>query len=115
MSTNPQTGTRALYVSELQTDRIEGLPLAESDQLLQELFGYLYAPDNVYEHWWHEGDLVVWDNFAVQHGRRDLADVGRRTLQRAVIGEKTLFEQCPQMRYVDGEPILGAGPGAGES
>ena len=29
---------------------------------LTELFAHLYRPENVIEHHWHNGDLVIWDN-----------------------------------------------------
>ena len=53
------------------------------------LFDVLYAPENTYEHFWSNGDLVVWDNRALQHCRSDvlLDDVGsapRRYIVRAV-------------------------------
>jgi len=41
-----------LYVTEMQTARIDDLPPDESEALLQQLFGCLYAPANVYEHRW---------------------------------------------------------------
>jgi hypothetical protein len=49
---------------------------------LQALFALLYRPDNVYEHHWREGDLVFWDNLALQHGRPPLTQPGERTLRR---------------------------------
>jgi taurine dioxygenase len=65
-----------------------------------------YRPEHVYEHWWDVGDLVVWDNLAVQHGRPDQADVPRRTLRRVVCAEKSIYEQHPQFRYEDGKALL---------
>ena len=44
----------------------------------------MYAPDNVYEHTWQVGDLLVWDNLALQHARD--AVNGRRTLRRVPVG-----------------------------
>ena len=74
--------TPALMVSEQQTDRILDWPSDASEDTLQALFALLYRPDNVYEHQWHEGDLVVWDNLALQHGRPPLDRPGERTLRR---------------------------------
>jgi taurine dioxygenase len=75
-------GTPALMVSEQQTDRILDWPPDESEATLQALFATLYRPDNIYEHHWREGDLVVWDNLALQHGRPPLSQPGERTLRR---------------------------------
>jgi taurine dioxygenase len=92
---DPLAGTDVLYVSEMQTDRIIGLPPAESDAVLAELFARLYAPDNVYEHPWTVGDLVVWDNLALQHGRGDVPDDAPRTLRRVAMGEHSILQLVP--------------------
>ena len=81
---HPVTGARILYVTAMQTDSIVGLPEEESEALLQRLWAELYAPPNVYEHEWHVGDLLVWDNLALQHARG--AVTGRRTLRRVPVG-----------------------------
>ena len=39
-----------------------------------------------YEHPWEVGDLIVWDNLALQHGRRDFPNGERRSLRRFQIG-----------------------------
>ena len=76
------SGEAALMVSEQQTDRILDWPADVSEDTLQALFALLYQPDNVYEHQWREGDLVIWDNLALQHGRPELIRDGERTLRR---------------------------------
>ena len=108
---HPVSGRPYLNVFEMQTSRVEGLPPDESEALLQELFGYLYAPDNVHEHVWHKGDLVIWDNLAIQHGRRDQQATARRRLRRIAVADKTFFQLCPQ--FVSDDPrILAWGSGA---
>jgi taurine dioxygenase len=71
----------------------------ESDVLLEELFAHLYAEDNVYEHHWREGDLVIWDNLAVQHARSATGNAAR-TLQRVTIAHYGYWEQVPTDRYL---------------
>jgi taurine dioxygenase len=93
---HPVTGAPILYVCEQQTARIEGLAPAASNALIKELFGYLYRPENIYEHRWHNGDFLVMDNLALQHARDDVSDVGERTLQRVVVARKSFYELCPQ-------------------
>lgn len=83
---HPVTGDPVLYVNEMQTERIDGLAADESDELLQELFAHLYSGEFTYAHQWQLGDLIVWDNVAVQHARRDPVD-GPRTLQRVTLAE----------------------------
>jgi taurine dioxygenase len=89
------TGEPILYCSESSAARIEGWARAESDALLAELFAVLYDPGNIYRHVWRNGDLVIWDNLSLQHGR-DPVEPGRpRRMQRVVAGLKTLREQVP--------------------
>jgi taurine dioxygenase len=82
--THPVTGAAILYTSAMQTDSIVGLPEHESEDLLARCWDILYAPDNVYEHAWQIGDLLVWDNLALQHARD--AVTGPRTLRRVPVG-----------------------------
>jgi alpha-ketoglutarate-dependent taurine dioxygenase len=64
------------------------LPEAESTALLEELFAHLYRPEHVYTHDWALGDLVVWDNHAVQHSRPEIGVEQARTLRRVCVGER---------------------------
>lgn len=66
----------------------------ESTALLEDLFSYLYSPDTIYEHRWQNGDLVVWNNRAIQHARSPI-ESGRRTLQRVAIAEFGYWDQYP--------------------
>jgi taurine dioxygenase len=82
---NPRTGHRSLSVSEQQSDRILGLTPEESEAMLAGLFALLYADDNVVTHHWRTGDLVVWDNLALQHGRPAIEGRAERTLRRVAM------------------------------
>jgi taurine dioxygenase len=95
---HPVTNQEILFIYELYTTRIDGLPQAESDVLIGELFAHLYGEAHVQEHVWRTGDLVVWDNLALQHGRAEQLSVRRRTMRRMVAGRgPTFFAQCPQV------------------
>jgi len=83
---HPRTGRQQLYVSEQLTVWIEELERADSNQLLDELFQTMYDESNIYEHNWDVGDLVVWDQFGVQHARPDIKPESRRVLRRAATG-----------------------------
>jgi taurine dioxygenase len=100
---HPDSGELVLYVAQMMTDHIEGLSAQDSDELVEELFAVLYDPANVYEHWWRNGDLVIWDNITVQHSRRDVGAVARRTMRRVTTGKMTMYEQNPQLAYSDGK------------
>lgn len=83
--THPETGRKALFVSEHFTTRIVDIPEDESAQLLAELFGYIARPENIYRHEWTDHDLVFWDNRSVQHLAAGCPDHLRRKLYRTTI------------------------------
>lgn len=89
------TGQPILYANESSAARVEGLGRADSDALLGDLFAHLYGPGNELHHPWRRGDLVVWDNLALQHGRPALDPKLPRRLQRVASGRKSLREQVP--------------------
>jgi taurine dioxygenase len=94
----PISGDRAIYASRTGTSDIVGLAESESDRLLETLFAYLYDPANVYEHKWMTGDLLIWDNRALQHRRGQVSADSERTLQRVVSAEpgSGFYAQFPQ-------------------
>lgn len=67
--THPKTGERILFINQYLCVRIEGLSQTESEALLSEVFARTYTEDNVYEHRWRQGDLLMFDNIALQHMR----------------------------------------------
>lgn len=92
---HPRTGELLISGTEMETSHIEGLSREESAATIRELFDYLYAPDNVYSHPWELGDLLIWDNHAMQHGRRQIDGFGpssKRVLRRVVVCEKNFRE-----------------------
>ncbi len=80
---HPRTGQTMLYVCEQQTRDIVGLPKAESDALLDQLFDHIYKPELIIEHHWRTRDLVIWDNMSIQHSRHYVEGGGpARTLRK---------------------------------
>jgi taurine dioxygenase len=65
--THPVTGRKGLFINEAHTSHVVGLPKAESDALLAQLCAHIIKPEYRYEHHWRTGDLLMWDNCAVQH------------------------------------------------
>ncbi len=92
---HPVTGVPILLVCELMTLQVVGLEREESDALIDELLSYVTAPENIYAHAWHNGDLFVWDNFAGVHARDDNRGVTKRTLQRCTAGELSFRQAFP--------------------
>lgn len=89
--THPETGRKALFVSEHFTTRIVGLPPGESDALLAELFAHSTRPEFVYRHRWASHDLVFWDNRSLMHLAAGTPDHLRRRLNRTTIVGDTPF------------------------
>ncbi|AJQ82075.1 TauD/TfdA dioxygenase family protein [Xanthomonas oryzae] len=83
--THPETGRKALFVSEHFTTRILGLPEDESRALLQTLFAHSTRPALVYRHRWQPYDMVFWDNRSVMHLAAGTPDHLRRRLNRTTI------------------------------
>ena len=95
-----ETGRPLLFVTEHHVDRIEGMSEERCAEVLQELFATLYAPERRYEHVWREGDLLIWDNLAVQHARTQVAELsqGSRIMRRVQLGKMGFIEQVEQLR-----------------
>ena len=85
---HPATGRTALYVSELMTEEIEGLPDDESREILDFLFAHQSQEKFQYEHVWRPGDLVMWDNRCSIHARTDFPETERRKLRRMTIKDE---------------------------
>jgi taurine dioxygenase len=83
--THPETGRKALFVSEHFTTRILGVSEDESRSILDELFALSTKPEFVYRHQWQPHDMVFWDNRSVQHLAAGTPDHLRRKLYRTTI------------------------------
>lgn len=83
--THPETGRKALFVSEHFTTRIVGLPEYESRALLDELFALSVKSVHVYRHEWRPHDMVFWDNRSVMHLASGTPDHLRRKLYRTTV------------------------------
>ncbi len=83
--THPETGRKALFVSEHFTTRIDGLPEDESRDLLAQLFAHSTQPEHVYRHRWQEHDLVFWDNRSLLHLAGGTPPELRRVMYRTTI------------------------------
>ncbi len=65
--THPVTKRRTLFVNEAHVSHIEGLSVEESADILGQLYEHIVKPEFRHVHSWSRGDLLMWDNTAVQH------------------------------------------------
>ena len=80
--THPETGCNALYLGRRPNAYINGLSVAESEELLDALWAHATQEKFTWHHQWQVGDLLIWDNRCVMH-HRDPFDGGyRRVMHR---------------------------------
>jgi taurine dioxygenase len=83
--THPDTGRQMLYLGRRRNAYLVGLELAESEALLDELWGFVQHSEYAWEHVWQVGDLVLWDNRCTMHRRDPFDDTSRRIMHRTQI------------------------------
>src|SRR5262249_55178502 len=82
--THPESKRRALYLGRRRNAYIVGLPLAESEKLLDELWTHVRDEFTWYNQW-RTGDLVLWDNRCTMHRRDAFESSARRIMHRTQI------------------------------
>ena len=75
--THPETARQCLYLGRRRNAYIEGLPLAESEALLDEVWQHATRDELTWYNTWRVGDVVLWDNRCTMH-RRDPFDASSR-------------------------------------
>ncbi len=80
---HPVSGDKALYLGRRLNAYVVGLPLAESERLLDTIWSYVETA--VYKHQWALGDLVLWDNRTTMHRRDAFDPKARRVMHRTQI------------------------------
>jgi taurine dioxygenase len=86
--THPRTGRKCLYVSKGECEAIEGMAQGEALALVERLADRIVEERFCHTHHWRVGDVLLWDNCAVQH----LATFNyewprhRRLMQRITVG-----------------------------
>ena len=83
--THPVTGRNALFLGRRRNAYIVGLPLEESEALLDELWAHATQPQFTWHHQWRVGDLLLWDNRCSSHARTDFPSTERRLMLRTTV------------------------------
>jgi taurine dioxygenase len=84
-----ETGEACLYLGRREWAYIPGLPLDESEALLDELWSYAIPADFVVEQNWTPGDVIIWDNRRCLHKRTSIDPSQRRLLLRCQVLART--------------------------
>ncbi len=83
---HPKTGRKALYLRKGECVGIPGMAEAEALALIEQLSDFITEDRFIYRHRWAAGDLLMWDNPAVQHiAIRDYAWPQRRAMWRTTV------------------------------
>jgi len=88
--THPITGLKNIFANPSHTVAISNLEgkntTQTSNEILSELFQFMQGkPQLLYRHVWKDGDLIMWDNRAVQHRATGCPDEFPRLLVRTTI------------------------------
>ena len=87
---HPETRRVALYLGRRLNAYAVGRTVADSEALLDRIWGALTDPANqarlVYRHRWRQGDVLMWDNRCTMHRATDYdASEERRVIHRTVV------------------------------
>jgi len=83
--THPATGRKAVFLGRRRNAYIPGLPLDESEAVLDRLWAHALQPRFQWEQVWRVGDVVLWDNRCVMHRRDAFSASARRIMHRTQV------------------------------
>lgn len=87
---HPETGRKALYIGRRQNTYINGMPVRESEELLDMLWRHAdQCGQQTLHHRWQVGDLLIWDNRCVMHRRDEFSATSRRIMHRTQVRSDT--------------------------
>jgi taurine dioxygenase len=82
---HPETGRQGLYLGRRRMAWVEGMDLAESEALLDEIWAHAEDPAISWGNNWRIGDLVLWDNRCTMHRRDPFPAESRRVMHRTQV------------------------------
>ena len=84
-----ESGRKALFLGRREWAYIPGIPLADSEKLLDEIWFYAAPQSLIWTQQWKVGDLIVWDNRSTLHRRAEFDASHRRLMRRCQVLAKT--------------------------
>jgi taurine dioxygenase len=94
--THPETGCDTLYLGRRPYSHVQGLPVAESEALLDQLWSHAARPEFAWYHQWAVGDVVIWDNRCTMHRRNAFDNAARRIMHRTQIKGTRPYADAPR-------------------
>ena len=85
---HPETGRKCLFLGRRRNSYVVGLPFAESEALLDEIWRHATQPELTFRQKWRVGDVLVWDNRCTLHRRDAFDPSARRLMHRTQIKER---------------------------
>jgi taurine dioxygenase len=82
---HPVTGRKALFLGRRPNGYIMGMPLAQSEALLDRVWAHASQPQFAWYQKWQVGDLLMWDNRSVMHKRTAFDPNERRYMYRTQV------------------------------
>lgn len=79
---HPETGRTALFLGRRTNAYIPGLPIPESESLLDAVWAHAEQDRFVWSHQWRLGDVLLWDNRCLMHRRGEFDPEDRRIMHR---------------------------------
>ena len=97
--THPITGKKVLYANPGYAVRIDQLPEAESEEVLNFLFAHQLRPEFRYANQWEEHDVLMWDNMGTIHNAvADYLPHEHRYIRRCQVAATRFFDEQGQPR-----------------
>lgn len=99
LRTHPETGLNTLYLGRRRFAYIHGLPIDESENILNELYHHSCQNHFEYQHKWKPGDILIWDNRCTMHHRNAFDPSSRRIMHRTQTkGTVTYYDPAANLR-----------------
>jgi len=92
---HPRSGRDVLYLGRRRNAYVEGLPLADSETLLDDLWAHATDTRFTYRHQWQVGDVLMWDNRAALHRRDAFDPAARRYMLRTQVAGSSRPQASP--------------------
>jgi taurine dioxygenase len=85
---HPVTARKSLYLGRRRNAYVPGLPVADSEDLLNAIWAHATQEAFTWRQQWQAGDLVAWDNRVTLHRRDAFDPLARRLMYRTQVSDR---------------------------